>query len=63
VHSVNISLEQRPETGVPLISCTCFVGGANMTARMFAILPAMALALGAATAEAQPALNPHTPRT
>ena len=30
-----------------------------MTARMFAILPAMALALGAATAEAQPALNPH----
>jgi len=30
-----------------------------MTAKMFAIVPAMVLALGAATAQAQPATNPH----
>ena len=30
-----------------------------MTARMFAVVPAMVLALGAATARAQPAANPQ----
>ena len=58
VHRVNISLGQRPEMGVPLNSGICF-RGANMTERMFAIVPAMVLALGAAMVQAQPGANPY----
>jgi hypothetical protein len=54
---INISLGQRSE-GAPVQFLHRLHREANMTVRLFAIVPAMVLALGAATALAQPSADP-----
>jgi hypothetical protein len=54
----NVDLEQRSEASVEFNPVTSFRGVDKMTVRIFAMVPATILALGAATALAQPSANP-----